>query len=130
MRLLLFIGYLLIVLFSIRCASTNSRQQFLSSKDYYKFKDSLSLIDQKNSFHPKRTINYLQPILDSLSSAITNVLNEQQLKTKVNFRSISFVVLPSGHFICDRYGDYIKADSLYRQKQMKVSLPIANRIQQ
>jgi TonB family protein len=84
--------YLMAILsiFIINCASTNyqalSKEQIEANAQKY----------QKDSFHPKRTFAYLKPQVDSITKILNTLINEPQFRNKINFNSLTFMVLPSG----------------------------------
>jgi len=94
----------------VGCALTQ-RPHFQTSTDYYKHADSLSQKYQKESYNTKRTFAYLKPVLDSIALDITEILNDNQFKGKINFKSISFFVLPSGIIRLGNCSHFTKPDS-------------------
>jgi hypothetical protein len=58
---------------------------------------------QKEAYHPKRSFGYLKPQIDSITILMNTLINEPQFRTKLNFKTIIFYVLPSGKFIIGGY---------------------------
>jgi hypothetical protein len=93
------------------CALTQT-PQFQNSSDFSKYADSLSQKYQKESYNTKRTFAYLKPMLDSVALDITEILNSNQFKGKINFKSISFYVIPSGAIKLGNCSQFPKPDSI------------------
>jgi hypothetical protein len=110
MKWLLIIEFLLLPMIFIGCVITGS-SNFKSSADYHKFIDSTDAKYQIDSFHPKRTIEYLKPTLNKLAVSISDILNNPRVKSKVFGKSLSFYLLPSGNFKRCGFTDFPDPDS-------------------
>jgi hypothetical protein len=66
---------------------------------------------QKDSFHPKRTIAYLKPVLNRLALSVTKALNDPKVRINIHGKALSFYVLPSGQIKRGSFADYPKPDS-------------------
>jgi hypothetical protein len=96
-RFLFSLLFLFLVVFSIGCIPPEN-SLYQKPQSSHGCKDSAYVEYQKESYHPKRTVAYLRPKLDSLASRITAILNDSRIKPKIRAKSLSFVVLPSGRF--------------------------------